>query len=518
MQTIKFLYEIGAKRWPQKVASKFEGESYTYRELGDRSNSLANALLQLGLRKGDRAAILSENCHRYIETIGAMAKGGFILCTLNYMLKEDELVYILKDSGAKILIFERKYSGVVKNILVECEDITTLIGYGEGSNGYLDVLDYEELIAGSASTAINYPVVEDDTLFIIYTSGTTGRPKGVMLSQRNVFCDGLYATTGLNLPHDTINLNIAPLFHVASTVLQTTSTLYVGGTNITLRRFDPKTVLETIENERVTFTFLVPTMIYRILDFPEIDKHDLSCLRQLTYGAAPIFLDRLKRALDVFGPVLYGVYGLTEGTANITILEKDAHVLDGSPERVKRLNSCGREHSGHEVLVVDDQAVPVKPGIIGEIIIRSEAVMKGYWNNHKATSETIQNGWLYTGDLATIDDDNYIYIVDRKKNMIISGGENIYPKEIEDAIIKHKDVANVCVIGVLHPDWGETPIAIVEPYANTEINEEKIIEFAASRLSKYKCPRQVIIVEEMPKNTVGKVDIKLVKQLYGGSK
>ena len=518
MQTIKFLFEIGAKRWPEKAASKFEGESYTYRELDHRSNSLGNAFLKLGLRKGDRAAILSENCHRYIETIGAMAKGGFILCTLNYMLKKDELVYILKDSGSKILIFERKYSEIVKEIVKECDEITTLIAYGEGSNGDLDVLDYEELVTGNDSEAITYPVLEDDTLFIIYTSGTTGRPKGVMLSQKNVFCDGLYASTGLDLPHDTINLNIAPLFHVASTVLQTTSTLYKGGTNITLRRFDPKTVLESIEKERVTFTFLVPTMIYRILDFPEIDKYDLSCLRHLTYGAAPIFLERLKRALDVFGPVLYGVYGLTEATANITILEKEAHVLDGSSEKVRRLNSCGREHSGHEVLVVDDQGKAVKPGEIGEIVIRSEAVMKGYWNNHKATSETIRNGWLYTGDLATIDEANYIYIVDRKKNMIISGGENIYPKEIEDTIIKHKDVANVCVIGIPHPDWGESPIAIVEPCKSVEIKEEEVIEFAASRLSKYKCPRQVIIVEEMPKNTVGKVDIKMVKERYGERK
>ncbi len=360
MRTVKFLIDCGAKRWSHKIVSKFEGESYTYRELGDRSRALANALVKLGVRKGDRAAILSENCHRYIETIAGMAQGGFILCTLNYLLHKDELAYILNDSGALTLIFDRKYAPIVKELLLVCKEIKTLVAFGDGSEERLQVLDYEKLIKESHPEGPDHEIEEEDTLLLVYTSGTTGRPKGVMLSQKNLYCDGQYAMTGLELFHYTVNLNIAPLFHVASTVLQTMSTLYVGGTNITLRKFDIKEVLETIQNEKVTFTFFVPTMIYRILDYPDVEKYDLSSLRHVTYGAAPIFLDRLKRALEIFGPVLYGVYGLTEGTANITILRKEDHVLEGTPEKIRRLQSCGREHSGHEIRIVDEEGRDVR--------------------------------------------------------------------------------------------------------------------------------------------------------------
>ena len=188
--------------------------------------------------------------------------------------------------------------------------------------------------------------------------------------------------------------------------------------------------------------------------------------------------------------------------------------MEGPPEKLNRLNSCGREHSGHEVCVINQQGDLVAPGEIGEVIIRSEVVMQGYWNNHKATSETVRDGWLYTGDLATVDTDQYLYIVDRKKNMIISGGENIYPKEIEDVLSTHRAVANVCVIGVSDPEWGESPMAIVEPFKEMEIEENEIFQFARNRLSKYKCPRKIVIVDEIPKNTVGKVDIKTVRQMY----
>jgi acyl-CoA synthetase (AMP-forming)/AMP-acid ligase II len=466
------------------------------------------------MRKGDRAAILSENCHRYIETMAGMAKGGFILCTLNYLLHKDELAYILDDSGSSVLIFDRKFAPLVETLVQECKDIRVLVAYGEGNVGRLETLDYEDLIRASQPEGPVCEIEEEDTLLLVYTSGTTGRPKGVMLSQKNLYCDGQYAVTGLELSHDTVNLNIAPLFHVASMVLQTISTLYVGGTNITLRRFDIKEVLENIQNEKVTFTFFVPTMIYRILDYPGVEKYNLSSLRHVTYGAAPIFLDRLKKALEIFGPVLYGVYGLTEGTANITILRREDHVLEGSPERVKRLKSCGREHSGHEVRIVDEEGRDVQPGQVGEIIIRSEAVMKGYWNNHKATMETIRDGWLFTGDLATFDEDHYIYIVDRKKNMIISGGENIYPKEIEDTIIRHEGVKEVVVIGIPDKDWGETPKAIVVPKEGAKLAEEDIIQFCRANLSKYKCPKKVVIVEELPKTSIGKIDIKRVKEEY----
>jgi len=516
MHTVKFVIESGAKRWPQKIASRFENRSYTYHQLNERAGIIANYLFELGLRKGETATILSENCHEYIEVIAGAAKGGFILCTLNYMLTVDELAYIINDAGATVVFFDNQFASKIESLKEVCPCLKSFIAWGQGKKPKdTKTLDYENLFREPCSTQYDPSVEEDDTLLLVYTSGTTGRPKGVMLSQKNVFFDGQYAALGLELTHETINLNIAPLFHVASTILQTMSTLIMGGTNVTLRRFETRKVLETIEKERITWTFLVPTMIYRLLDEPEIKRYDLSSLRHVAYGAAPIFRNRLEIALEIFGPVLYGVYGLTEGTANITILRAEDHLLEGPPEKVRRLNSCGREHNGHEVRVVDFSGFDVAPGEIGEVIIRSAVVMQGYWNNPKATQETIRSGWLYTGDLATIDEEHYIFIVDRKKNMIISGGENIYPKEIEDVIIQHDSVANVCVFGVRDSEWGESPKAVVECRPGMSLNEEEVIAFAKEHLARYKCIRHVEIIPELPKNSVGKVDIKEIKKRFG---
>ena len=283
---------------------------------------------------------------------------------------------------------------------------------------------------------------------------------------------------------------------------------------MTLEAFDPRETLETIDRERVTFTFLVPTMIFRILELEGADKYNLKSLRKVGYGAAPMPINRLKKALLLFGPVLFQGYGLTESTANVVILRTEDHDLNEPPEKLSRLRSCGREHSNHEIRVVSRSDIELPPAELGEIVLRSPSVMKGYWKNPQATAEALRGGWLHTGDMAYMDGDGYIYIVDRKNDLIISGGENIYPKEIEDVLFSHPSVLEAAVCGVPHPDRGEVPKAFVVLREGCKATAEEIIEYCRQNLARYKCPREVMFLKELPKTASGKITRAGVKKFY----
>jgi acyl-CoA synthetase (AMP-forming)/AMP-acid ligase II len=500
-----------ARRFPDKAASKFGGMTMTYAELDRRLNRLVNGLRGLGIQRGDRVAFFARNCHTYLEGLFGAAKGGLTLVTINFMLKEKELSYILQHSDVKAIIFQSQFAPLVKAAAGSCPELKRFIAFGEPVDF---AVSYEELLSSSSEAEPGVSIEEDDTLLLVYTSGTTGQPKGVMLSQRNVYSNAIDSVTGVELGQDTINLNVCPLYHVAASVLQTYTTFYIGGTSITLEQFDPQEVLQTIERERVNFTFLVPTMIFRILELPDAHQYDLSSLRKVGYGAAPMPLDRLKKAIPLFGPVLFQGYGLTESTANVVILRPEDHDLAAPEPRLIRLRSCGREHSNHEIRVVglDDQELP--PGEFGEIVLKSPSVMKGYWKNPQATGEALRGGWLHTGDMAYMDGDGYIYIVDRKNDLIISGGENIYPKEIEEVLFAHPSVLEAAVCGIPHPDWGEVPKAFVVLREGYEATAEQIIEHCRQNLAKYKCPKEVMFLEEIPKTASGKITRVMVKKLY----
>lgn len=499
------------RRFPNKVVSKFKGQSVTYGELDRHLNRLVNGLYRLGIKPGDRVAFFSRNSHIYLEGLFGAAKGGFTLTTINFMVNEKELAYILHHSGAKAIIFQSEFAPLIKAVSTSCPDISHCIAYG----GPVDfAISYEELLASSSEADPGTPVKDEDLLLLVYTSGTTGKPKGVMLSHRNVYCNAIDSATGVELTQDTVNLNVCPLYHVAASVLQTYTTFYIGGTSVTLDQFDPCEVLETIEQERVTFTFLVPTMIFRILEYPDARRYDLSSLRKVGYGAAPMPLDRLKKAIPLFGPVLFQGYGLTESTANVVILRPEDHDLNAPEERLARLKSCGREHSNHEIRIVDPSGQELPPGAVGEIALRSPSVMEGYWKNPEGTRDAIHNGWLHTGDMAYMDNDRYIFIVDRKNDMIISGGENIYPKEIEEVLFSHPAVLEAAVCGAPHPDWGEVPKAFVVPREGCQVSQEEIIDYCKKNLSKFKCPKEVMFLKELPKTASGKITRAGVKRLY----
>jgi acyl-CoA synthetase (AMP-forming)/AMP-acid ligase II len=499
------------RRFPDKAASKFRGQTMTYAEIDLRINRLVNGLAGLGVQRGDRVALFARNCHTYMECLLAAAKGGFALVTVNFMLKEKELAYILQHSDTKAIIFQSSFAPLIKAAAKECPELKSFIAFGDPVDF---ALSYEDLLSSSSEAEPGVLVEDNDTLLLVYTSGTTGKPKGVMLSQANIYSNAIDSVTGVELTQDTINLNVCPLHHVAASVLQTYTTYYIGGTSVTLESFDPRETLEAIEKERVTFTFLVPTMIFRILEMPDAGKYNLKSLRKLGYGAAPMPMDRLKKAIALFGPVLFQGYGLTESTANVVILRPEDHDLNAPEHMISRLRSCGREHSNHELRVVgrDDHELP--RGEFGEIVLRSPSVMKGYWKNPEATAEALRGGWLHTGDMAYMDADHYIYIVDRKHDMIISGGENIYPKEIEDALFSHPAILEAAVCGIHHPDKGEVPKAFVVLREGHQATADEIIEFCRKNLAKYKCPREVQFLKEIPKTASGKITRAGVKRLY----
>jgi long-chain acyl-CoA synthetase len=500
-----------ARRFQDRVASKFGDLTMTYGELNRRLNRLVNGLAGLGVHKGDRVAFFARNCHTYLEGLFGAAKGGFTLVTINFLLQEKELAYVLQHSGAKAIIFHSAFAPLIAATARSCPELRHLIAFGGPVES---AVSYEDLLSRAAEDEPGVPIRDEDLLLLVYTSGTTGQPKGVMLSQRNIYSNAIDSVTGVELGQDTINLNVCPLYHVAASVLQTYTTFYIGGTSVTLEAFDPHTVLRTIEQERVNFTFLVPTMIFRILELPDAESYDLSSLRKVGYGAAPMPLDRLKKAIPLFGPVLFQGYGLTESTANVCILRPEDHDPSLPEAKLARLKSCGREHSNHELAVVGPDDRELAPGEVGEIVLRSPSVMEGYWKSPGATAEALRGGWLHTGDMAYLDADRYIYIVDRKNDLIISGGENVYPKEIEEVLFAHPAVLEAAVCGVPHPDRGEVPKAFVVLREGREASAEEIMEYCRKNLARYKCPREVMFLAELPKTASGKITRAGVKRLY----
>ena len=501
-------------RFPRKTASRFNAVSHTYEDLDQRVNLLVNSLNQLGLKHGERIAYMSRNSHIYIEGILAAAKEGFVLTTLNFLLNSNELAYILRHSDATAILFQSEFASLVNQASDDCPDLIHFVSLDEPVDF---ALEYEELLESSSDNDFAVAVNEDDLLMLVYTSGTTGKPKGVMLSHRNICANVIDAVCGLELSQNTVNLNVCPLYHVAASVFQTLTTFYIGGTSVTLEKFDPQHVLEAIERERITYTFLVPTMIFRILELSNAAEHDLSSLVKLGYGAAPMPLDRLKKAIGLFGPILFQGYGQTESTANICILRAEDHDLEADAEKLERLKSCGRDHSSHEIRILDPDGLELESGNVGEICVRSSSVMEGYWKDPEKTREAIQKGWLRTGDMAYMDQDRYIYIVGRKNDLINSGGEKIYPQEIEEVLFEHPAVQEAAVCGVSHQDWGEVPMAFVVLRPQHTASEDELKEYCTKKLPRFKCPKEVAFLSELPKTASGKITRAGLKKQYAES-
>jgi long-chain acyl-CoA synthetase len=499
-----------ARKFSDKVAFIFGEQRLTWHEANGRVNCFCQALLGLGLAKGERVVLLSKNSHQFVEIWFALAKIGLIGITPNYRLGGKELAYIINDCKASTIIVSDEHVETIRSIFHEIPEVKHLIGIGD-SHGL--PLDYERMVGDGKDREPEVSVDEDDIRLLMYTSGTTGAPKGAVWTHKSSITPYWDLIIAAHLEVDDVNLNVLPLCLAGGNMTCMTFCLR-GASTVILNEFDPIRIFETIEKEKASATTLVPTMIINLINHPEINKYDLSSLKRIMYGSAPISLEVLKQAMAAFRCDFIQCYGATETNAFTGYLLAKDHVVGGSEKQVQRLASCGKEGMWAEQRVVDDNGNDVKGDEVGEIIIKGDGVIKEYWKAPEKTKDTIKNGWWHSGDMAKVDEDGYIYIVDRKIDMIISGAINIYPREIEDVLYQHPAIKEAVVIGVPDPQWGETIKAVVQLKEGLRATEEEIINFCKKYLASYKKPKSVDFVEQLPLGTGGKILKRVVRERY----
>ena len=487
----------------------FERHRFTHRQFAQRVYRSANSLLNLDLRQGERIAMVARNCNEAMEVFGAGDTAGFITVNINHRLSLGEIVEICSDAAPSALIFEAEFSEVAEAVRVRLPTVRHFISIGSRVPG---ALQYEELLAAASDREPQVRAQSSDIAHLIYTSGTTGRPKGVMFQHQAVIAGVRKQTLEGGAADPVTGLIVMPLSHSGGR-LQSLSFLLLGGTVVLHRAFDARAVLQDIERERCTALHAAPIMIQRIIELPDRASFDTRSLRCVRYASAPMPVPLLRRALEAFGPVFNQVYGMTE-CAGITILKAHDHAVGDNGAYPKRLASAGQPTLGTEVRIVRADGSDAAPGEIGEVLIRSEACMFGYWNNDTATFETMRDGWVYSQDMGVIDEDGFLYILDRKKDMIVSGGENIYSWEVEEALRHHPAVAEVAVIAIPDPEWGESVKACVVLRNGERIDENQLINHCRTRIASYKKPRSVDFRASLPRLFNGKVDKKALREPY----
>ena len=479
----------------------------TFAETEALSNRIAGGLLALGLNRGDRVAILLPNAIEYVATDFALIKAGLVRVPVNPRLAPPEIAFILQDCRPTVLLFHADFGGTVEQLR---PFVRHLICVGDAKVPPW-ALPFERLTATAGDAPIAVDVTDDDPYMILYTSGTTGRPKGAVTNHRSRWVTLFYTYANeLFVSPDDVMLHAASLAHGSGTKVLP---FYLkGAANVLMDRFTPAAFCRLVEQERVTATWLVPTTIGMLLDAPALQEHDLSSLQTITYAGAPMPAGRLQEALKVFGPIFVQVYGLSEAPQPDLVLTKADHAAGGP-----RLGSAGRPALGVQVRVAGPDGQDLQPGSdqIGEILLKGDHIMTGYWEQPNATAEVFDaEGWFHTGDLARIDRDGFISIVDRSKELIISGGYNIYPREVEEALYQHPAVAEAAVFGVPDPVWGEAVKACVALKPGRHASAEELLAHCASLVAGYKKPRSVEFRDELPKNPNGKIAKKVLRAPY----
>jgi acyl-CoA synthetase (AMP-forming)/AMP-acid ligase II len=490
-----------ARRSPDALAFVDGARRFSYAQFNERVNRHANGLIAMGLERGDRVAVLLNNHIEAVEAVAAVAKTGMVHVPINFRLSAREVAAVLEHSGARALFVEAEYVAVFEQA-GRGAALENVIVVGPGD----EASPYERWLAAQPASEPGVDVTGDDDFFICYTSGATGTSKGVLHKQRQSVAHapvvniayGIDASSKLLLvyPHNSIasiNMFYVPAWLCGAAVVLTDQ-----------RHFNAERWLELVERERVTHCHLVPTMLFRVLESPKLATTDHSSLQTIGYGSAPMPTERVERLMEVFGNILIQGYGMTEVSSIAAILDKKDH-LDAILHHRDRLNACGRAAFGCELRVVDDDGREVETGAIGEIVFRGPQLMSGYWMDPEKTAETIKDGWLYSGDMARIDADGYIYIVDRKKDLIISGGANISSREVEEVLYWHPSVREAGVIGEPNEEWGERPRAFVSLFPGTSATPAELIAFCRERMAHFKCPDSIEIIDELPKNPLGKI-------------
>lgn len=499
-----------ARRSPDVTGIIFEENSFTWKQVNERVNRLGNGLLALGLKKGDKVAIFGQNSHRFAEAYYAAAKTGICSVPISWQSAPAEAAYILNHSEAKAILIDSEYLPVVQSISSELHSLRHVIRMGEGDGS---ALDYECLLRQAADEEPAVEVFSDDLRSLGYTSGTTGRPKGCMISHGQMLATIGNFLIEIPVPRERPTLLTVPLY-TGYGAFQCFAAPYSRSPMVIQRRFQAEQVLQAIEKYRIAHMLVVPTIVIALCNFPDIGKYDLSSLRMMIYGGSVIAPSVLKRAMELFRCEFCQNFGMMEAGGFIAFLTPEDHLLNGSEKKEKRLLSTGREALYAEVRIVDDQGRTVAANEVGEMTVSSPASFSGYWKMPEKTAETIRNGWVYTGDMAYRDEDGYIYIADRKKEMIVSGGMNIYPAEIETVLFTHPAVAQAAVIGVPDDHWGEAVKAIIELKPGASATEDEIIEFCRQHLASYKKPKSVDFLDRIPVGSSGKVAKKELREPY----
>lgn len=501
--------EQSCEHFADNVAIIFGDEKLTFKETHQLANRLINGLYDLGLRKGDRVGLMLKNCKESFEIYLALIKAGLVRVPINVRLSPQEVAYIMKDSGAKAVMFSEDSIALVEEIKDQLPELEILVCL-EAGKGYVD---YGNILSAGSPKAPQVCIDDDDLCHIPYTSGTTGNPKGAMMTHKRflTLISRMYMTP-LKVPAPSdVMLHIAPLTAASNNLVL--PHFIKGAANAAPLSTEPHAIFQAIEKIKATTTLLVPTLLNILLNHPEIDDYDLSSMHTIYYGSAPMPLELIKNALKKFGPIFTQYYGMGEA-APASMLFPWEHKLDGTSKEIHRMSSAGRPAYMAELRIVSENGTDIQPGEIGEIIHKGDHVFNGYWRNPKATAEAFKDGWFYSGDMATFDEDGYIYFMDRKKDMIITGGYNVWPSEVENILYQHPAVLEAAVVAVPDEKWGEAIKAVVVLKHGNHASEEEIIVFCKNRIARYKAPRSVDFKDHLPKNSAGKILRKKIRENY----
>lgn len=504
--------------YPQKLGVIDGNRSFTYSQIGERVCGLARFFQGQGIHPQDRISILEVNSHAFLETYYAAAGIGAILNPLNFRLSAKEVAFILRDSGSRWLAANVQFAPLVEAIAKEETPLEGILWIGDSSpiatnkRGHL----YEDVIRTHTGSFTPVSTQDDDVAHLYYTSGTTGQPKGVMLTHKNVCLHALGTIAELQLASTDIWGHIAPMFHLAD-AWATFAITWVGARHVMVGQFEAEAVMANIQQEHITLSNMIPTMLNLMIKHPKVSTYDFSSLRVILSGGAPIAPEVVRSITETFGCDYIQTYGMTETSPYLTfsILKEHLHTL--SPEeQFKYKSKTGRPFIGVDLKVVDENGDPVAANEqqVGEIWVRGDTITPGYWNLPQATAEAFSEGWLRTGDLANVDAEGYVNIVDRKKDMIVTGGENVYSTEVENVLYMNPKVLEAAVFGIPDEKWGEAITAAVVLKENETATEAEIINFCKQHQASYKAPKSIIFLDELPKTGSGKIYKKGLRDAY----
>jgi fatty-acyl-CoA synthase len=503
--TIPYLLKRAAFKYPEREAIVSEKGRWTYRQWDRNANRRADVLAAHGIGKGDHVATMFLNGNEVLETFAALMKLGAVPVPLNVRFNGKELQYVVDHSEAKAVVLSSEFEKVIRDIRGDLPRVHRFFFSGE--NAPDDMIDFDGLCAGASIGEPRAEIREDDIACILYTAGTTGRPKGVLLSHRNCAWASVNMAIDVDLRPEYRVLLVFPLYHAAAFMI-VVSNLFVGCTSVTMKAFDPKRVMELMQEEQISRMTFPPTVWNFILQLPDLDRYDTGSVRSLSSGAEAMPLETKRRLLELFPNAGLGeTYGMTESAATITTL---------NPRFVlTKMASVGKPFMNVETRLVDDDGKDVPRGSVGEVLARGPNIMAGYYKDPDATARTLEGNWLHTGDLGRLDDEGFLYIVDRKKDMIITGGENIFPREIEEVLYAHPKILEAAVIGLPDPEWGERVHAVVVLKQGETMTEEEVTEYAREHVASFKKPKSVEFVERLPRSAAGKVLKRVLRDRKG---